>query len=90
MTFKKKRKVYISNVYFILQSAVGLGWENGRVGRESLFAIGTGGNLREKTKQKQTAKKKTKKAKQNSTPTINVPLFAFVVTLMQITLSKLN
>lgn len=46
--------------------------------------------LKKKTKQKQTAKKKTKKAKQNSTPTINVPLFAFVVTLMQITLSKLN
>lgn len=65
MTFKKKRKVYTSNVCFILQLAVGLGWENGRVGRESLFAIGTGGNLREKTKQKQTAKKKPKK--QNKT-----------------------
>lgn len=24
----KKRKVYTSNVYFILQSAMGLGWEN--------------------------------------------------------------
>lgn len=68
---------------FILQSAVGLGWENGRVGRESLFAIDTGGNLREKTKQKQTAKKKTQKSKTKlSTPTINVPLFAFVVTLL--------
>lgn len=44
----------------------------------------------EKRNKNKQPKKKTKKAKQNSTPTINVPLFAFVVTLMQITLSKLN
>lgn len=40
------------------------GWDGrtGRVGRESLFAIGTGGNLREKkqkTKQKEKSKNKT-------------------------------
>lgn len=45
------------------------GWDGraGRVGRESLFAIGAGGNL---------------KKQQLSTPTINGPLFAFLVTMM--------
>lgn len=56
----KKRKVYTSNVYFILQSAVGLGWE--------------------KTKNKQILQKKAKT--KLSTPTTNVPLFAFLVTVM--------
>lgn len=53
------------------------GWDGrtGRAGRESLFAIG--GNL----------KKKKKKKKKLSTPTINVPLFAFLITMMNLTVT---
>ena len=36
----QKRKVYTSNVYFILQSVVGLGWEYGRVGEGRLIHHG--------------------------------------------------